>query len=125
MAWVKYNANPQHKRVGDCTVRAISKALGQSWKKTYTELMLEGLLLCDMPSANHVWGSYLRNKGFKRKIIPDNYPVDYTVEDFANDHPNGTYVLALSSHVVPVIDGSFFDTWDSSHEIVIFYFERK
>lgn len=30
MGLVFYNPNPTGKRVGDCTVRAISKALGQS-----------------------------------------------------------------------------------------------
>lgn len=125
MAWIKYNANPQHKRVGDCTVRAISTALNQSWQKTYTDLMLEGSILCDMPSANHVWGSYLRNKGFRRKIIPDTYPIDYTVEDFANDHPNGTYILALPSHIVAIIAGNLYDTWNSSDEIPIYYWTIK
>ena len=30
-----YNINPKNKTVGDCTVRAISKAMGQDWETTY------------------------------------------------------------------------------------------
>ena len=34
--WQSYNPNPvSGQRVGDCTVRAISKATGQDWETTY------------------------------------------------------------------------------------------
>ena len=56
MGFVSYNANPEHKNVGDCTVRAISKALGKRWDETYIGLVMQGYMMGDMPSANHVWG---------------------------------------------------------------------
>lgn len=56
MNYVYYNPNPTGKNVGDCTVRAITKALEQDWDKTYIELSVYGLMLGDMPSANAVWG---------------------------------------------------------------------
>ena len=35
-----FNPNPiKNKRVGDCVIRAISKALNQSWEETYIELV--------------------------------------------------------------------------------------
>lgn len=123
--FINYNANPINRRAGDCTVRAISKALDQSWEQTYLDMSLEGVVLCDMPSANHVWGKYLRSKGFERKIIPDSCPDCYTVKDFCDDHPRGTYILALDGHVVTVIDGAYYDTWDSGNEIPIYYWQRK
>lgn len=122
--YVSYNGNPQRNNVIDCTVRAISKALNQNWEETYVGLCIEGFVLCDMPSANHVWGSYLKSKGFNRKIIPENCPIDYTVRDFARDNPEGIYILALSGHVVTVVDGDYFDTWDSGDEIPVYYWER-
>ena len=33
--WAKHNENPDGRNVGDCTVRAISTALGQNWETTY------------------------------------------------------------------------------------------
>lgn len=120
-----YNANPINNHVGDCTVRAISKALGQDWEKTYVDLAMEGLYLCDMPSANHVWGSYLRKKGFKRDIIPDTCPDCYTVRNFCEEHPNGTFILALINHVIAVINGHYYDTWDSGNEIPVYYWHRE
>lgn len=59
--FVRYNPNPAGKNVGDCPVRAICKATGQGWHETYVQLCMQGLALADMPSANNVWGAYLKN----------------------------------------------------------------
>ena len=123
--FINYNANPINRRAGDCTVRAISKALDQEWEKTFLDMSLQGVVLCDMPSANHVWGAYLRSKGFERHIIPNSCPDCYTVREFCDDHQKGTYILAISCHVVTVIDGAYYDTWDSGNEIPIYYWQRK
>lgn len=123
--FVSYNPNPVGLKVGDCVVRALSKALGQDWEQTYIDLCVEGCLRCDMPSANAVWGAYLRRKGFEREIIPNTCPDCYTVENFCADHPNGTYILALDGHVVSVVDGQYYDTWQSGREVPIYYWHRK
>jgi hypothetical protein len=119
--WVEYNPNPCHKRVGDCTVRAISALLDQEWTQTFIELCIYAYMHCDMPSSNAVWGAYLKAKGCTRDIAPD----DYTVADFAADHPNGKYLLALNQHVVTVIDGNYYDAWDSGNEEIIYFWKRK
>lgn len=123
--WKKYNANPLGKQVGDCTVRAISKVTKQSWEDAYSGMSVYGFMLCDMPSANCVWGAFLKSNGFTRNIIPDTCPDCYTVADFCADHPTGTYLLALSGHVVAVEDGDYYDSWDSGNEIPIYYWQRK
>ena len=123
--FIRYNANPINKRVGDCTVRAISKALNQTWQRTFIEMCVQSLMLFDMPSANHVWGAYLKHKGFERLIIPDSLPDCYSVKDFCKDNPNEIFILAISGHVVTVIDGDYYDTWDSGDEIPIYYWRRK
>lgn len=122
--WQFYNPNPARNRVGDCTVRAISKALDQDWETTYAGLTAYGFMLCDMPNANHVWNAYLKSKGFKRHIIPNDLPDDYTVSDFCEENPHGTYILAIDGHVVCVIDGMYYDTWDSGGEIPIYYWAK-
>lgn len=125
MGFVWHNQNPEGFNVGDCTIRAISMATGQTWEKTYADLALQGFIMRDMPSANHVWGAYLKRLGFKRSVIPNDYPDVYTVANFAEDHPYGTYILALSGHVVCVIDGDYIDTWDSGNEIPLYYWSRE
>lgn len=122
--YIQYNANPKRSRVGDCVIRAISKATGKSWDEVYKDLSAEGYALADMPNANNVWGSYLRKLGFKRGIISDNCPDCYTVSDFVTENPRGTYILALSSHAVAVVDGEYFDTWDSGDEVPLYYWVK-
>lgn len=119
-----YNANPDGRNVGDCTVRAISLATGKSWEEVYTALALQGYMMGDMPSANHVWGAYLRQQGFRRHIVPDSCPDCYTVADFAADHPSGVYVLAPAGHVVCVADGDWYDTWDSGKKVPLYYWQK-
>lgn len=120
--YVYYNPNPKGKNVGDCTIRAICKATGQDWENVYTELYAQGCALSDMPSADHVWGSYLRWRGYKRYFTPDQDI--YTVDDFCIDNPVGTYLLKLPGHVVCVVDGHYYDTWDSGGEIPLYYWAR-
>lgn len=118
--WINENLNPRGKHVGDCVVRAIAKATGQSWDDTYTALCLQGYQDKDLLSSNSVWGRYLQSIGFQRRIAPD----ACTVEQFCADHPSGTYVLALQSHVVAAISGCYIDSWDSGQEPLIYYWER-
>ena len=106
-------------------VRAISTVLDQDWDQTYIDLCLQGYLMSDMPSANEVWGAYLRTKGYKRGIFSDACPECYTVRDFCRENPRGRYILALTGHVVAVIDGKYYDTWDSGDRIPIYYWQRK
>lgn len=116
-----YNPNPAGKAVGDCSVRAISGALGISWEDAYILLVEEAWNQRDMPSANAVWGEVLRQEGYSRRLPSD----VITVEDFSEDHPYGTYVLALSGHVVCMTDGDIYDTWDAGRETVIYYWEEE
>ena len=122
--FVEYNPNPHNKNVGDCVIRAVSKALNQSWERSYSDLCSIGQRMKDMPNANHVWGSYLKQHGFRRNVIPDTCPDCYTVRDFCADHPVGTYVLSTGDHVIAVRNGNHFDTWDSSDEVPQFYWRR-
>lgn len=126
MAELRYfNPNPNGSRVGDCVIRAISAVTGQDWNSTYTGVALQGYVLGDMPSANHVWRAYLTSKGFQRAIIPDTCPDCYTVDDFANEHPKGRFVLGTGNHAVAVVNGEVWDTWDSRSEIPIYYFYKE
>lgn len=79
----------------------------------------------DMPSSNEVWMKYLKQKGYRRFVIPDTCPSCYTIRQFCLDYPIGDYLVATGSHVVAVIDGNYYDTWDSGSEIPIYYFERR
>ena len=125
MAWIFYNPNPQNKLVGDCVIRAISKLTDKSWEDTYMDIVLQGYMMHDMPSANHVWGTYLHEHGFKRNVIPDTCPDCYTVIDFCAEHPTGKYMLATGSHVIAIDNGDYYDTWDSGSELPADYWQKE
>jgi len=126
MSFVYFNPNPlQRKHIGDCTIRALSKALNIPWDSAYIDLASQGFFLKDMPSSNAVVNSYLHSKGFRRYVV-SNLCIDcYSVSDFAKEHPKGTYIVGTGSHVVCVKDGNYFDTWNSGDEIIIYYWKRE
>ena len=123
--FIFFNPNPRQKLVGDCVIRAISKITDMSWDDTFESITNVAFLEKDMPSANNVWGEYLKHLGFNRFVIPDTCPACYRVKDFCLDHPYGRYVLATGSHVVAVINGNYYDSWDSGEEIPIYYWKEK
>lgn len=45
--WIEFQNNPAGRSVGDCSVRAIAKALDTSWEGAYLMLAMNGLQMCD------------------------------------------------------------------------------
>ena len=123
--FLQYNPNPQGNYVGDCVIRAIAKVTEKDWDSTYLAVAMQGFAMKDMPSANHIWGAYLKSQGFKQYALPNTCPDCYTVQDFCEDYPSGVYLLATGSHVIAVEDGNYFDSWDSGSEIPIYYWKRE
>jgi hypothetical protein len=121
-----YNPNPTGRTmVGDCSIRAIAKALGVDWEKAYAMVVVNGFRMGDVISSDTVWGSVLRMNGFVRENLPHYCKDCYTIRDFVRDHPEGIYVIGTGSHVVTAIDGTYFDTWDSGDETPIYYWYRR
>ena len=117
--------NPCGKSIGDCAVRAISVALDIDWYDAFDLLTKEALKMCDMPSADAVWGAVLRQHGFTRFALTNRYSNSYSATDFCNDHPTGIHVLAFGGHVATIRDGVLYDSWDSSAEIPLYYFYHR
>lgn len=123
--WIEYNPNPTGRRVGDCAVRAVAKALDVDWETAYSMIATNGFSMGDMPSSNSVWGAVLRQNGFYRQSVPDSCPDCYTADDFCRDNPKGIYVLGFGTHVATVVDGNLYDAWDSSNEIPQYIWFKK
>lgn len=123
--YIRYNPNPTGRNVGDCAVRAVSKALGIDWETAYLTIARNGFMMGDMPSSDSVWGAVLRQNGFYRKTVPNTCPDCYTADDFCRDNPEGVFVLGFGGHVATVIDGDLYDSWNSSNEIPVYVWYQK
>ena len=119
--WQYYNPNPKELVTGDCTMRALCKALDKEWDDVYIMTSAIGQIMKEMPSANRVWGAVLKDNGFARRDALDVLPPKFTVKDFCDAFPDGVYVLGLDGHVVTVIDGIYYDTWDSGNMRILYY----
>lgn len=123
--FIEYNPNPEQAIVGDCVVRAIAKLMQIDWETAYVGVVSQGFLMRDMPSSNSVWGAYLKKNGYKRHTLPDTCPDCYTIKDFCLDYPKGRYLLCTGTHVATVVDGNYYDTWDSGNEVPLYYWTKE
>ena len=123
--WVQCNPNPLGKQANDCVVRAIAIATERSWGDVYADLCRMGRLECDMPSSNAVWGLFLKEQGYRQRLLPDSCPRCTTIRAFCDRFPDGTYIVGTGSHAAAIIDGSLYDSWCSLDEVVSTYWKIK
>lgn len=122
------NVNPKGKHVGDCVVRAIALACGQSWEQTIREMtelgIKKGLVLND----KKLYPMYLQQKGFIECSEPrDANNCKMTINNWVikGKHYNGIYVAnAGSHHLTAIIDGKVCDTWNASHQTMHKYWKK-
>lgn len=119
------NFNPSGRRTTDCVIRALARVFDSDWEAIYDEIAAEGKRVHDMMDANHVWIRWMERHGFKLHSIPNMCPDCYTIREFCRDHPTGTYVLGTGSHAIAVVDGDYYDTFDSGDLVPIFYLRRR
>ena len=117
--WVTYNANTRGTRTGDCTARAISLAFNKDYTATRK-------LLNDSAKTHYDWNYNTHDNCIK--VIRELGGGDLTantekvsVDYFADTHISGTYIVWCSengvsnkgNHLVTIIDGTVYDSWDS------------
>lgn len=120
MAYIEWNPNPVGRKVDDCAIRAVAKALGMGWETAAIVLAINSIQMGSTQTAKEVVGATLRQHGFKRTAVPDSCPDCYTVKDFCEDNPEGLFVVGSGSHIVVAEDGNYFDAWDSGDETALF-----
>lgn len=115
-------------KVGDCQIRALSKALSLTWLETFDlitpicrEQQVMDIFSCDLSKTKDA----LADLGFTYHGISNKRGSKRpTVDSFAKDHKTGTYLASVAHHVVAVVDGKYFDTWDSGHCCLYGYYEK-
>ena len=97
--------------------------MGYDWDRAFIELSIQAYLLKRPLEDNVTWGEYLRNNGYKKEILPDCHGC-FSVRDFCAQYNVGSYAVATGSHVVAVIDGDYYDSWDSGDEILVYLWRK-
>ena len=123
--WKEYNPNPVNVKTDDCAVRALTKAIDTDWETAYARLAMSGFAMGLMPNDVATFAATMRKNDFYRAAIPNTCPDCYTVADFAEDNPEGTFVLASGTHVVTIVDGDIYDMFDSSSMIPLTVWYRE
>lgn len=125
MAFIFKNPNPEHNLASDCVIRAISIFFGTTWDDAFLRIAVIAYELKNIMEANNVWGEYLLRNGLERRQLPNECPNCYTIKDFCRDFSTGSYILATGTHVITIIDGDYYDTWDSGDEVPVYYWKWK
>ena len=116
-------------KVGDCQIRALSKVLDRTWLETFDlitpicrERQTMDIFSCDlnktkesMQTLGFQYTGISNKKGSKRP----------TVDSFAKTHKDGRYIASLANHVVAIVDGKYYDTWDCGYKSLYGYYELK
>lgn len=123
--WIDYNPNPEGRRIDDCAIRALCKALGVNWDEASVMLSAKSLAMHTTQTDKATVNAVLRQNGFVRRLIPDTCPDCYTAERFCMDNPEGLFLLCFDNHIAVVEDGRIFDSWDSAKEIPLFCWMRE
>lgn len=131
-----YNANPKNRLTTDCVIRAISTAT----KIQYNTVVMEmAELQCKIgydDGDKKLYDLYLQSKGWKKKPQPrktDN--TKYTGKEWCNEiQESGEWFFAKcpniianigGNHIVAIIDGKVWDTWNSTHGCIGNYWIKE
>lgn len=110
---------------GDCVIRSLTKALGKEWMQVFEELLPYARELQCMPNGKPCYEKYLIKNGFSYKGVSNKKGAKRpTVDSFAKEHKTGIYVLRVAHHLVAVVDGFYYDTWDSGGKSMYGYWEK-
>ena len=110
--WVEYNPNPLKKNVGDCTLRAYCKFTDKKWEEVYDMSSKFAKEECSIMDESSVVNKFIQEK-LNCKITWPKKDEKVTVNEFAKTHNKGKYIIGIRGHVVTVINGYYYDSWDS------------
>ena len=108
------NSKDLKDKYGDCVIRALTKVTSKEWMQVFEELVPIAKGFQCMPNSKPCYEAYLTQNGFTYQGISNAKGTKRpTVDRFAKDHPQGVYFLRVAHHCVAVVDGIYYDTWDS------------
>ena len=127
MAYKYYQPNKKDIKdnIGDCVIRALTKATGKEWLEVFDELIPYARAMQAPCISQQVYEAYLINHGYIYTGISNAKGTKRpTVASFAKSHKEGTFVLRVAHHVVTAQDGNYYDTWDSGEKSLYGYWTK-
>lgn len=109
--YVFYNRNPDGDKENDCVTRALSLAFNEKYEDIRKQLFHTARLLnCEKLCV--MCYKFLIEDVYKCKRVNCDgmFPAD-----FADLHPDGTYLLRMNGHICSCIDGKIIDIFDSRY----------
>lgn len=106
--FVYLNVNPDGNKESDCVTRAISLSTGVDYADVRKKLYHTAKLL-DCEKLCNCCYSFLIERVFNCR--PKNCD-GMTVNDFADLHPFGVFLVRMNGHISTVIDNCVYDIWD-------------
>lgn len=110
--FVYFNQNPDGERESDCVTRAISFCTNIPYNEIRKKLFhISKLYSC--PRLTLCCYRHLLDDVFKFERIPCD---GLTVEEFADKHRYGSYLVRMGGHISCIIDNKIYDIWDCRRE---------
>lgn len=109
---------------GDCVIRCLTKAFDKSWLSIFDDLQPLSRELQVPFNTRPCYEKYLDGKGCIYYGISNKKGTKRpTVLSFAKEHKTGTYILRVAHHLVTVVNGIYYDTWDCGSKSLYGYWE--
>jgi len=129
--FMRYNANSAGRRTDDCVKRSIATAFGKDYNEVSRDLIsaMKASRASDWKYAS-IYNKVIQQYGGSEALkVADRPKLGDFIDSQLSEY--GTYIVTTgsnknrSNHVVAVIDGEVYDTWDSRNQYVFNYYIIK
>lgn len=103
-----YNQDEDNVHRNNCVTRAISLASGMSMGETRRKLRCVATLFDCEKLCMSCYKHFIENVLYYKPLNCDGL----TVEEFADLHPYGTYLVRMYQHISIIIDNTIYDIFD-------------
>lgn len=99
---------------GDCVIRALTKVYNMKWIEVFDEIVKISRKMQVPFNCKPCYDKYIMDvkKSEYKDISNGKGTKRHIVDIFAKEHREGKYILRIEHHIVAVVDGKYYDTWD-------------
>ena len=121
-----YSCKYKKDLIGDCVIRSIAIATETDYREVFEALFRIGLEIGDMPNSDPVVEQHLNSIGWYKNppIKMPNSNKKYLLSDVPVDVEKN-YIFRQAGHLVAVVKGTVYDTFDSRSSAAQSYYTKK